>query len=176
MPRRLAAITVAQRVAQEMHCILGKEVGYQVRFDDYTSQVSGKDGCTDYKYTVYINGIVKKKKKYSAATSDTLLSLHTFVKLNETFYITLNKIFIIWRCLCLRQDTVVKYMTDGCLLREILADPHLSHYSVIILDEVHERSLNSVSQYNFSILKNTFFLRIHSTNVITLICNGGHIE
>lgn len=39
-PRRVAAITVAQRVAQEMHCTLGKEVGYQVRFDDYTSQVS----------------------------------------------------------------------------------------------------------------------------------------
>lgn len=51
MPRRLAAITVAQRVAQEMHCVLGKEVGYQVRFDDYTSQVSSNDGCTDYKYT-----------------------------------------------------------------------------------------------------------------------------
>lgn len=49
--------------------------------------------------------------------------------------------------MCLRQDTVVKYMTDGCLLREILADPHLSHYSVIILDEIHERSLNSVSQH-----------------------------
>lgn len=69
MPRRLAAITVAQRVAQEMHCVLGKEVGYQVRFDDYTSEVSGKDGCTDYKHTA-IN------KKYSATTSDTLLSLH----------------------------------------------------------------------------------------------------
>lgn len=39
-PRRVAAITVAQRVAQEMKCILGKEVGYQVRFDDCTSQVS----------------------------------------------------------------------------------------------------------------------------------------
>ncbi|XP_011606518.1 probable ATP-dependent RNA helicase DHX40 isoform X1 [Takifugu rubripes] len=78
VPRRLAAITVAQRVADEMRCVLGKQVGYQVRFDDYTSQ-----------------------------------------------------------------DTVVKYMTDGCLLREILADPHLSHYNVIILDEVHERSLNS---------------------------------
>lgn len=44
VPRRLAAITVAQRVAQEMHCVLGEEVGYQVRFDDYTSQVSG---CTN---------------------------------------------------------------------------------------------------------------------------------
>uniref|UniRef100_A0AAX7VKR5 RNA helicase n=1 Tax=Astatotilapia calliptera TaxID=8154 RepID=A0AAX7VKR5_ASTCA len=78
IPRRVAAITVAQRVAQEMQCTLGKEVGYQVRFDDCTSQ-----------------------------------------------------------------DTVVKYMTDGCLLREVLADPALSQYSVIILDEVHERSLNT---------------------------------
>ncbi|XP_030601112.1 probable ATP-dependent RNA helicase DHX40 isoform X2 [Archocentrus centrarchus] len=77
-PRRVAAITVAQRVAQEMQCTLGKEVGYQVRFDDCTSQ-----------------------------------------------------------------DTMVKYMTDGCLLRETLADPALSQYSVVILDEVHERSLNT---------------------------------
>lgn len=38
-PRRVAAITVAQRVAQEMQCTLGREVGYQVRFDDCTSQV-----------------------------------------------------------------------------------------------------------------------------------------
>lgn len=49
--------------------------------------------------------------------------------------------------LCLGQDTVVKYMTDGCLLREILADPLLSQYSVVLLDEVHERSLNTVSPH-----------------------------
>lgn len=42
-PRRVAAITVAQRVSQEMQCTLGREVGYQVRFDDCTSQVRGKE-------------------------------------------------------------------------------------------------------------------------------------
>lgn len=42
------------------------------------------------------------------------------------------------------QNTMIKYMTDGCMLREILADPVLTHYSVVILDEAHERSLNTV--------------------------------
>ncbi|XP_072547342.1 probable ATP-dependent RNA helicase DHX40 isoform X3 [Salminus brasiliensis] len=77
-PRRVAAITVAQRVSQEMGVRLGLEVGYQVRFDDCTSK-----------------------------------------------------------------DTLIKYVTDGCMLREILADPGLTQYSVVILDEVHERSLNT---------------------------------
>ena len=39
--------------------------------------------------------------------------------------------------------TVIKYCTDGILLRETLTDPLLSSYSVIIIDEVHERSLNT---------------------------------
>ncbi|XP_028817646.1 probable ATP-dependent RNA helicase DHX40 [Denticeps clupeoides] len=77
-PRRVAAITVAQRVSHEMGFTLGREVGYQVRFDDCTSK-----------------------------------------------------------------DTVIKYMTDGCMLREILADPGLTQYGVVILDEAHERSLNT---------------------------------
>ena len=40
------------------------------------------------------------------------------------------------------QDTKIKIMTDGILLQEIKADPMLSKYSVIIVDEAHERSLN----------------------------------
>ncbi len=77
-PRRVAAITVAQRVAQELEVECGKEVGYAVRFDD--------SSCA---------------------------------------------------------KTRVKFVTDGVLLRECMTDPNLSSYSVIILDESHERSLNT---------------------------------
>lgn len=75
-PRRVAAISVARRVSEELGVQLGREVGYQVRFDD-----------------------------------------------------------------CSSRATSIKYMTDGCLLRELLDDPELSQYSVVVLDEAHERSL-----------------------------------
>lgn len=39
------------------------------------------------------------------------------------------------------EKTIIKYMTDGMLLREILISPNLENYSVIILDEVHERKI-----------------------------------
>lgn len=39
--------------------------------------------------------------------------------------------------------TQIKFMTDGILLKEIESDFMLNNYSVLIIDEAHERSLNS---------------------------------
>ncbi|KAG7647760.1 Helicase C-terminal [Arabidopsis thaliana x Arabidopsis arenosa] len=77
-PRRVAAVSVARRVAQELDVPLGEDVGYAIRFEDRTTS-----------------------------------------------------------------KTRIKYLTDGVLLRESLSNPMLDDYSVIILDEAHERSLNT---------------------------------
>ncbi|WBW74107.1 ATP-dependent RNA helicase, spliceosomal Dhx35 [Schizosaccharomyces osmophilus] len=39
-------------------------------------------------------------------------------------------------------ETKIEYMTDGSLLKEILTDPLLQRFSVIMIDEVHERTVN----------------------------------
>ncbi|TID19878.1 hypothetical protein CANINC_003673, partial [Pichia inconspicua] len=77
-PRRVAATSVAQRVAVEVGCKIGEEVGYAVRFD-------------------------KKASKKSR----------------------------------------IKYVTDGILVREFSEDNMLSKYDVIMVDEAHERTLNT---------------------------------
>ncbi|MDB4994692.1 MAG: ATP-dependent helicase HrpA, partial [Myxococcaceae bacterium] len=46
-PRRLAATSVAARVASELDCTLGADVGYQVRFDDRTSPATYVKFMTD---------------------------------------------------------------------------------------------------------------------------------
>lgn len=77
-PRRVAAMSVAKRVSEEFGCKLGEQVGYTIRFEDFTSS-----------------------------------------------------------------RTLIKYMTDGMLLRECLLDATLPAYSVIILDEAHERTIHT---------------------------------
>merc|ERR1712000_391991 len=44
---------------------------------------------------------------------------------------------------CTSDETVVKYMTDGVLLRESLNEPDLDRYSCVIMDVAHERALNT---------------------------------
>lgn len=75
-PRRVAAMSVATRVAEEMDVVLGEYVGYSIRFED-----------------------------------------------------------------CSSKKTVLKYSTDGMLLREAMSDPLLEAYGIILLDEAHERTL-----------------------------------
>lgn len=77
-PRRVAAVSVASRVAHELGPEHGKRVAHQVRYDSTAAR-----------------------------------------------------------------DTNIKFMTDGILLREIGQDFALSKYSAIVIDEAHERSVNT---------------------------------
>jgi ATP-dependent RNA helicase DDX35 len=38
---------------------------------------------------------------------------------------------------------MIKFLTDGMLINEMMGDPLLSKYSVIMVDDIHERSLNT---------------------------------
>lgn len=54
-------------------------------------------------------------------------------------------------CVVQSDKTFIKYMTDGVLLRETLSSEDLFQYKAIIMDEAHERSLNT--DVLFGILK-----------------------
>ena len=44
---------------------------------------------------------------------------------------------------CSSDKTVIKYMTDGMLLREFLGEPDLKSYACLMIDEAHERTLHT---------------------------------
>lgn len=104
-PRRVAAMSVAKRVAEEFGCRLGQEVGYTIRFEDCTSP-----------------------------------------------------------------ETLIKYMTDGMLLRECLIDPDLQTYSCIMLDEAHERTIHT--DVLFGLLKQA----VQKRNELKLIVTSATLD
>uniref|UniRef100_A0A672LAG3 RNA helicase n=1 Tax=Sinocyclocheilus grahami TaxID=75366 RepID=A0A672LAG3_SINGR len=66
---------------------------------------------------------------------------------------------------CTSPETVIKYMTDGMLLRECLIDPDLGQYAIIMLDEAHERTINT--DVLFGLLKKTVQKRTDMKLIVT---------
>lgn len=66
---------------------------------------------------------------------------------------------------CCSQDTIIKYMTDGMLLREALIDKNLTQYSVIMLDEAHERTIHT--DILFGLLKQALRVRNDLKLIVT---------
>jgi len=66
---------------------------------------------------------------------------------------------------CTSERTLIKYMTDGILLRESLNEPDLDGYSAIVMDEAHERSLNT--DVLFGLLKKVTARRLDLKLIIT---------
>ena len=72
---------------------------------------------------------------------------------------------------CTSERTIVKYMTDGMLLREFLTEPDLASYSVMMIDEAHERTLHT--DVLFGLVKVLYSIRhlkvFDSGNVVLVI-------
>jgi len=66
---------------------------------------------------------------------------------------------------CTSEKTTIKYMTDGILLRESLREPDLDMYSCIIMDEAHERSLNT--DVLFGLLRSVISRRTDMKLIVT---------
>lgn len=77
---------------------------------------------------------------------------------------------------CTSPETVIKYMTDGMLLRECLIDPDLTQYAIIMLDEAHERTIHT--DVLFGLLKKVMsqLISIDLMSSVYCIQVGAHWE
>lgn len=97
-PRKVAAMSVAQRVSEEMDVALGLFLVFYFNFF--------------FAFIYLLIFSTGQEVGYSIRFED-----------------------------CSSAKTILKYMTDGMLLREGMSDPMLDAYQVILLDEAHERTL-----------------------------------
>lgn len=135
-------MSVAKRVSEEMGVELGQDVGYAIRFEDCTSEV-------DFFILMYFMLLY-----YVLVLIDMNLLILEISSINV---IHVGLVFFL-------QKTVIKYMTDGILLRESLRESDLDNYSAIIMDEAHERSLNT--DVLFGLLRDVRTDTNSSTNTI----------
>ncbi|KAF2348160.1 Helicase-associated domain [Trinorchestia longiramus] len=66
---------------------------------------------------------------------------------------------------CTSPETIIKYMTEGMLLRECLIDPDMTNYACIMLDEAHERTINT--DVLFGLLKQAISKRPELKLIVT---------
>lgn len=66
---------------------------------------------------------------------------------------------------CVSEKTKLKYLTDGMLLREAMLDNLLSKYNVVLLDEAHERTLQT--EILLGVIKRALNLRNNSKQLAT---------
>ncbi|KAG8058761.1 hypothetical protein GUJ93_ZPchr0002g23530 [Zizania palustris] len=79
---------------------------------------------------------------------------------------------------CTGPDTAIKYMTDGMLLLEILVDNNLSQYSVIMLDEAHERIIYTDVLFGLlkQLIKHISDMRLIVTSATLILKEGTRCE
>lgn len=103
-PRRVAAMSVAKRVAEEFGCRLGEEVGYAIRFEDCTSPETAIKYMTD--------GMLLRE-----ALLDDLLSQYCLIMLDEAHERTIHTdvLFGLLKKCCARRPDLKIIVTSATL-------------------------------------------------------------
>jgi ATP-dependent RNA helicase DHX8/PRP22 len=123
-PRRVAAMSVAKRVAEEFGCDLGQEVGYTIRFEDCTGPSTVikymTDGMLMREYLAVRRGVLAFSRRRDAVAAAVGESTRLVVA-----------------AMASSRDRA------GSSTPRPAQDGDLGRYSALILDEAHERTIHT---------------------------------